>query len=75
MSTPTTKRAPVPRLAVTKTDAAAALGVSVQFFEEHVVHELAIAHVGRRRLIPMKELERWLDEHCDMATAKLWKLR
>jgi excisionase family DNA binding protein len=55
----------VPRLAVTKQEAAAALGVSVDFFDEHIVHELRIVRRGRRRLIPIRELERWLDQQAD----------
>jgi len=35
--------------------------VSVDFFEEHVMHELRIVRRGRRRLIPLAELQRWLD--------------
>ncbi len=49
------------RLALSKAEAAQALGVSVDFFEDHVVSELRIVRRGRRRLIPMRELERWLD--------------
>ena len=49
------------RLALTKAEAAFALGVSVDFFERHVMHELRIVRRGRRRLIPMAELQRWLD--------------
>jgi excisionase family DNA binding protein len=49
------------RLALSKREAAAALGVSVDFLEEHVLHELRIVRRGRRRLIPLRELERWLD--------------
>lgn len=51
----------LPRLAFSKAEAAAALGVSVDFFEEHVMHELRIVRRGRRRLIPVDELRRWLD--------------
>jgi excisionase family DNA binding protein len=51
----------LPRLALSKAEAAAALGVSVDFFEEHVMHELRIVRRGRRRLIPVDELRGWLD--------------
>lgn len=51
----------LPRLALSKAEAAAALGVSVDFFEEHVMHELRIVRRGHRRLIPVDELRRWLD--------------
>jgi excisionase family DNA binding protein len=51
-----------PRLALTKTEAAMALGVSVDYLEQHVMHELRIVRRGRRRLIPLAELQRWLDD-------------
>jgi excisionase family DNA binding protein len=54
-------REDVPRLALSKTEAAAALGVSVRFFEQQVQPELRVVRRGRRRLIPVAELERWLD--------------
>jgi excisionase family DNA binding protein len=53
----------VPRLALSKTEAADALGVSVDFLEEHVLHELKIVRRGRRRLIPLTELQRWIDSN------------
>jgi excisionase family DNA binding protein len=49
------------RLALSKREAAGALGVSVDFLEEHVMHELRIVRCGRRRLIPVGELELWLE--------------
>jgi hypothetical protein len=52
-----------PRLALSKAEAAAALGVSVDFFEDHVMHQLRVVRLGRRRLVPVKELVRWLDEN------------
>ena len=55
--------AAIGRLALSKCEAADALGVSVDFLEEHVMHELRIVRCGRRRLIPVAELQRWLDDH------------
>ncbi|MGA2007401.1 MAG: hypothetical protein ABSH27_07565 [Solirubrobacteraceae bacterium] len=52
---------------MSKQEAAAALGVSIDFFDEHIVPDLRMARVGRRRLVPIAELERWLDEHADHA--------
>jgi hypothetical protein len=34
------------------------LGVSVDFFEDHVMHEIRVVRLGRRRLVPVKELVR-----------------
>jgi hypothetical protein len=58
--------AKVPRLALTKVEAAEALGVSVDFLEQHVMPELRVIRRGRRRLIPVLELERWIDESADV---------
>jgi excisionase family DNA binding protein len=57
------------RLALSKAEAAAALGVSVDFFEQHVMPELRIVRRGRRRLIPLAELERWLGENASKVLA------
>jgi hypothetical protein len=51
----------VPRLALSKAEAAEALGVSIDFLEQHVMPTLRVAYVGRRRLIPVTELSKWLD--------------
>jgi excisionase family DNA binding protein len=53
------------RLALSKAEAAEALGVSVDFLEDHVLAELRVVRVGRRRLIPVAQLERWLTEHAE----------
>ena len=53
----------VPRLALSKTEAADALGVSIDFLEQHILHELRIVRRGRRRLIPLIELQRWIDNN------------
>jgi len=53
----------VPRLALRREEAAAALGVSDDFFDRHVRHELRVARRGRVALYPVAELERWLEEN------------
>jgi excisionase family DNA binding protein len=50
-----------PRLAVSPDEAAAVLGVSRDYFDEHVIDELRIVRRGRRILVALAELERWLD--------------
>jgi excisionase family DNA binding protein len=57
----------VQQLAYSKTEAAEALGVSVDFFDEHIAHELRMVRRGRRRLISVRELERWLAANSDLA--------
>jgi hypothetical protein len=53
----------VPRVALTKPEAAAALGISVDSFERHVQAELRVIRRGRMRLIPLRELERWATDN------------
>ncbi|MGI8802474.1 MAG: helix-turn-helix domain-containing protein [Solirubrobacteraceae bacterium] len=50
-----------PRLALTKPEAAAALGVSVDTLERHILGDLRVVRRGRLVLIPIRELERWLE--------------
>lgn len=52
----------VPRIALTLDEAAAAIGVSRDFLDEHVVGELRVVRRGRKRLVPVSELERWARE-------------
>ena len=62
------KRGPTkPRLALSPNEAAEALGVSRDFFDHHILPELRIVRRGRRRLIPVRELERWIDHHATRA--------
>jgi len=37
--------------------------VSVDSFERHVQPSLRLVRLGRMRLVPIGELQRWLDEH------------
>jgi excisionase family DNA binding protein len=50
-----------PRLALSPDEAAAMLGVSRDYFDEHVIEELRVVRRGRRILVALGELERWLD--------------
>jgi excisionase family DNA binding protein len=54
-------RREVVRLAYSPDEAAAALGISRDLFDERVLPELRVSRVGRRRLVALKELERWLE--------------
>ena len=57
----------IPRLALSPDEAAQALGISRDFFDEHIAPELRIIRRGRRKLIPVHELERWLSEQAALA--------
>ena len=63
--TPPTRRfrGNAPRLALTKAEAADALGMSINSFERHVQPELRLVRRGKLRVIPISEIERWLDTH------------
>jgi excisionase family DNA binding protein len=61
-----------PRLALELMEAAAALGVSKKFFDEHVRHELRLVRRGRKVLVPVRELERWLAENEALTLEGQW---
>jgi hypothetical protein len=52
---------PIPRVALTREEAAAALGMSLDSFERHVQPDLRLIRRGKLRLVPIRELERWAD--------------
>jgi hypothetical protein len=51
------------RLAVGPAEAAAALGVGLTFFAESIAPDLRIVRRGRRILVPVSELVRWLERN------------
>ena len=55
--------APIPRLALTRDEAAASVGMSLDSFERHVQPTLRLVRLGRMRLVPIGELEHWLEDH------------
>jgi hypothetical protein len=57
--------APIPRLALTREEAAAAIGMSLDSFERHVQPTLRLVRLGRLRLIPVDELSHWLTENAE----------
>lgn len=50
----------IPRYALTRTEAATSLGLSIDSFERYVQPDLRVVRVGRLVLIPSRELERWV---------------
>ena len=51
------------RLTLSPEEAAQALGVSRDFFDAHVKPELRVIRRGRLVLVPVRELERWVEEN------------
>ena len=59
--------ADAPRLALTRTEAAQALGMSIDSFERYVQPELRLVRRGKLRVIPVAEVERWLVNNASRA--------
>lgn len=59
------RRAPVQPLAVTRAEAAASLGVSVDSFERYVQADLKLIRRGRIVLVPVDELARWVRQNAE----------
>jgi len=57
--------APIPRLALTREEAAAAIGIGLDSFERYVQPTIRLVRLGRMRLVPVHELERWLEQHAE----------
>jgi hypothetical protein len=57
--------APVPRLALTREEAAAAIGMGLDSFERHVQPSIRMCRLGRLRLVAIAELEGWLDANAE----------
>ena len=53
----------VPRYALTRAEAAASIGISLNHFERKVQPELKVVLSGQLVLIPASELERWLQRN------------
>jgi hypothetical protein len=62
------KKAAPPCLALSVAGAAAAIGVSPDFFREHVVPEIRVVRRGRLKLVAVRELERWLEDNAERLT-------
>jgi hypothetical protein len=57
--------ASIPRIALTPPEAAAAIGVGPDYFDEHVAPSLRLIRRGRKRLVPVSELERWVAKNAE----------
>ncbi|HEX5762774.1 MAG TPA: hypothetical protein VFY04_06595 [Solirubrobacterales bacterium] len=60
----------IPRIALSPPEAAAAIGVGLDFFNANVAPELRLVRRGRKRLVPVSELERWTAENAERVTGR-----
>jgi excisionase family DNA binding protein len=63
-------RREIPRIALTRQEAAQSLGVGLTTFKQQVQPHLRIVRRGKVRLIPVTELERWLEENAEPVAAE-----
>lgn len=56
-----------PRLGLTVEEAAKAVGMSESSFKRHVQPELRIVRRGSLRIIPIREIEKWLEGNATLA--------
>jgi len=50
---------------LTVPEAAASVGVGLDFFNENIRPELALIRRGSKRLVPVTELQRWVAENAE----------
>lgn len=51
----------IPRLLLSRAEAAAALGMSLRHFQRHVQPHIRCVYSGQLRRYPVRELERWTE--------------
>ncbi len=56
-------RARALRLALSINEACEALGVGWDFWHEHIEPEIRLVRLGRRKLVPVTELQAWLERN------------
>jgi hypothetical protein len=60
----------VPRMLLTRNEAAAALGMSLRHFQRHVQPHVRCVYSGQMRLFRLRDLERWAErEACEQGRA------
>ena len=59
------KKRSAPILALSVEQACEALGVSWDTWRAHIEPEVPLVRLGRRKLIPVSELQAWLDRHAE----------
>jgi hypothetical protein len=57
--------APIPRLALTREEAAASMSMSLDSWERHVQPTIRLVRLGRMRLVAVAEINRWLESNAE----------
>lgn len=52
----------IPRLSLSRAEAAEALGVSVTHFDRHIRDDLPVVYSGELKLYPVSALQAWLED-------------
>lgn len=60
----------LPRVSLTREEAAQSLGISLDSFERYVQGELRIVRRGRLRLVPFRDLEHWVEINAERPIVK-----
>ena len=68
-ATLTVQNRSAPALALSVEQACEALGVSWDTWRAHIEPEVPLVRLGRRKLIPVSELQAWLDRHAESVGA------
>lgn len=55
----------IPRLSLRPEEAALAMGVSRDFFDQHIAPELSVVRLGRLKLYPVEAIRQWLEDHAE----------
>jgi hypothetical protein len=55
----------VPKLALSIEEACSALGVCWHTWNEHIAPHVGLVRLGKRKLVPVAELERWLTKEAE----------
>jgi excisionase family DNA binding protein len=64
-ATLTAQNRSAPTLALSVEQACEALGVSWDTWRAHIEPDVRLVRLGRRKLIPVSELQAWLDRHAE----------
>ncbi len=67
MPTPDQPLAPVPRIALTLEESAAAMACSLSHFKRHMLPHVKVIRSGSCRLVPVADLNRWAIENATVA--------